>query len=501
MRTSWLAVVGSSLLSLGLLASCSSTTCDDKGTCASPGETEGGTEGGLDGGGDVVKPPADCDASAEPKDAPKCVVSGFGVFVDASGADTNDGRRESPLKTIGAALTKLAGKTRIYVCEGTYPEHVKLTTAVSLYGGFACGSWSYSGNKPKVAPSDAGYALEIADATAAVTIADVSFVAASAVDKGKSSIAAFVHKAGKVVFVRAALEAGNGKEGADGGPGATGTITAVSGSGALNASGYPASGTTAGTIKTCTCSSGGTSSGAGGGAPAGAGAPGMPSLGGVAPTDGIGGLGNTSCAAAEPNGTGNTGADAPNAGAATKITALGVLDATGWKPQAGATGTNGGPGQGGGGGGGRDGAGGGAGCGGCGGTGGTGGGGGGASVALLAVDSTIILRASTLLAKTAGAGGAGGAKGAGGSGGGGKAGGSAGTFDGCAGGDGGRGGDGGTGGGGAGGVAVAVLHKGTPPTNEASTLTPGTKGAKGTGGTPGTNDGAEGQQADTLVIQ
>jgi hypothetical protein len=501
MRT-FLQFIGGGLMLVAAGCPTSVPALCDNGACASDDAGANGDVIGTDGGGDVVQPPAGCDPGVEPKDAPKCVDSDFGVFVDANGgADGNSGRRDSPVKSVGAALGKLGNKNRVYLCEGTYAEHVKLTSAVSLYGGFACGAWTYSGAKPKVAPADIGYALEIGDTTAEVTVADLSFVSVDAVDKGQSSIAAFVHKASKVVFVRSALEAGAGKEGADGAGGATGTITAVSGGGVLNASGYPASGTTAGMIKTCTCSSGGTSSGAAGGGPAGAGALGMPSLGGAAPNDGVGGLANTNCGAAEPNGTGNTGADATSAAGAAKVTALGVLDATGWKPQAGATGASGTPGQGGGGGGGRDGAGGGAGCGGCGGTGGVGGGGGGASGALLSVDSTITLRTSTLTAKAAGAGGAGGAKGSGASGGGGQPGGAGATFAGCAGGDGGHGGDGGTGSGGAGGVAVAVLHKGTTPTNEGSTLTPGTKGIKGAGGTPGTNDGPEGQQGEMLQVQ
>jgi hypothetical protein len=489
------------LLPVALIAACGSFSDVPAGATTSP--EAGGADADADGGmgADVVQPPAGCDPAAEPKDAPKCVVSNYGVFVDATGVDTNAGTKDAPLKTIGAALGKLAGKTRVYVCEGTYAEHVKLAKAVAIYGGFACATWSYSGTKPKVAPADVGYALEIADTMGDVSVADMAFVSANAVAEGQSSVAAFVHKASKVVFLRSDLEAGTGMKGADGAPGATGTITAVTGGGAVNASGYPASGTTAGTIKTCTCSSGGTTSGAGGGAPAGAGALGMPTLGGLAPNDGVGGLANTNCNAAEPNGGGNTGAEAAKATDAPKVTALGALDATGWIPQAGGAGTSGTPGQGGGGGGGRDGAGGGAGCGGCGGTGGKAGGGGGASVALISVDSSVTLHASTLASKAAGAGGTGGAKGAGAPGGGGKAGGAAGTFDGCAGGDGGRGGDGGSGGGGAGGVAVAVLHKGPAPTNDGSTLTSGTKGAKGAGGTPGTNDGADGQDGETFQIQ
>src|SRR5689334_19064962 len=82
-------------------------------------------DGGSDGDGGRVDVPADCDPNADPKDAPKCVVNAFGVFVDANGDDANEGTKEKPVKTITAALGKLAGKPRVYVCEGTYEEHVK----------------------------------------------------------------------------------------------------------------------------------------------------------------------------------------------------------------------------------------------------------------------------------------------------------------------------------------------------------------------------------------
>jgi hypothetical protein len=478
------------------------------GGCASfdsanaTGEPDGGSEASTlpndGGGGDVVQPPVGCDPAADPKDAPKCVVSEFGVFVDATGgADANPGTKESPVKSIGAALGKLGNKQRVYVCEGTYAEHVKVTSAVSLYGGFACGAWSYSGGKAKIAPAGVGYALEIGDTTGDVTIADLSFVAVDAVDKGESSIAAFVHKASKVTFVRSALEAGNGKEGVDGELGATGTISAVS-SGAVNATGNASSGTTPGLQKVCTCSGGGTSTGAGGGAPNGAGAPGMPNLGGGAPNDGVGGLGNTNCTAAEPNGSGNTGADAVNAADAASVTAVGALDAAGWNPKAGEVGANGTPGQGGGGGGGRDGtsAGGGGACGGCGGTGGKGGSGGGASIALLAFNSPVTLQTSSLAAKAGGVGGAGAGGGPGAAGG--TGGPPSGGSNGCGAGDGGKGGDGGAGGGGPGGVSVGVLYKGPKPTLDGTAATTGAPGAKGTGGKPGINDGIDGQKAETL---
>ena len=89
-------------------------------------EPDGGFEGGPDARPDVV--PSGCDPAAAPKDAPACVANSFAVFVDGTaGADTNEGTKESPLKSIGVALTKLGSRSRVYVCEGTYAESVEIT--------------------------------------------------------------------------------------------------------------------------------------------------------------------------------------------------------------------------------------------------------------------------------------------------------------------------------------------------------------------------------------
>ena len=85
MRTSLLPMLVAAFVSAAVAASCSSSTCEDKGTCGGPGSLEGG----ADGGADVVIIPAGCDLSADVKDAPKCVVSDVGVFVDgASGSES-----------------------------------------------------------------------------------------------------------------------------------------------------------------------------------------------------------------------------------------------------------------------------------------------------------------------------------------------------------------------------------------------------------------------------
>ncbi|MBX3192023.1 MAG: hypothetical protein KF819_33845, partial [Labilithrix sp.] len=144
------------------------------------------------------------------------MVSEYGVFVDGTGgSDVNAGTKDSPVKSIGAALGKLGGKPRVYVCEGTYAEHVKLTSAVSLYGGFACGAWSYSGAKARVAPSDAGYALEIVGVSGAVTISDAAFVPAAGTAGSLSSVSGFVSGSTSVTLRRVELEAKAGAKGKD----------------------------------------------------------------------------------------------------------------------------------------------------------------------------------------------------------------------------------------------------------------------------------------------
>lgn len=464
-----------------LLAHCSSfpDTCRGDACGSSPeGSTDAPT---LDGGADVMQPPAGCDPSADPKDAPKCVVSDFGVFVDAAGgSDANAGTKDSPVKTITAALGKLAGKSRVYVCEGTYDEHVKLTSAVSLYAGFACTSWSYSGIKAKLAPSTAGLALEVRGAAAALVVADLDLFAIDATARGESSIAAFVVSSAKVTLRRVAATAGKAQDGLDAtAPAAFAPANAPDGTpGAAGGAQTP--------NPACATSIGG----AGGKDGATNGGAGQVAIAPVFPVGntGAGGTGGAACGAGGTATNGSYGiAGTPGAGAATS----GTLDATGWKGNDGAPGGAGGNGQGGGGGaqifvGGVGGSGGPGGCGGAGGPKGTAGG---SSIALLVFESSVALEQTALTAKDAGRGGNG-AKGqkaqlgslAQASGNGANA---------CAGGYGGIGGSGGGGGGGAGGLSAGILYKGTAPTVDgathpaADTLPAFTLGQKGAGGAKG----------------
>ncbi len=156
--------------------------------------------------------PDGCDPKAEPREAPKCVVSGYGIFVSPTGNDDATGKREAPVKSVGKAIELAVAQrlSRVYVCAGTYAESVKLTSAVSLYGGFSCKDWSYTAQKAAIAPAAVGYALEIADVPSSVEVMDLTLTALAGTALRPSSVAAFVRKSPKVLMRRVSLMAGNG---------------------------------------------------------------------------------------------------------------------------------------------------------------------------------------------------------------------------------------------------------------------------------------------------
>jgi Protein of unknown function (DUF1565) len=451
-----------------------SPDCVEAKTCAEPG---------TDGGGSDVAVPEGCDANADPKDAPKCVVNEFGVFVDGTnGNDANAGTRESPMKTINGALAKTNGKPRVYICDGTYEEHVKLTTATSLYGGFACGSWTPSGAKAKVAPNDEGHALAVIGVASLITVSDLEFAAIDAASAGGSSVALFFSES-TASLRRVNASAGKGQKAE---PALT-PPTNLFGTSSTDLDGNGGSGTNGGLARTCACKSyGATTGGKGGsaGSPAETGQAGsstpMPAAMGGRNGNGGAGYPNQNAFACE---SGKPGADGVPRAAGVGASAHGTLKTTGWSPAAGSPGEAGNPGGGGGGGGGGVGSGSGSGgCGGCGGAGGPGGAGGGASIAIASFSSALKLELVTLRTSDAGTGGTGGPGESG------QGGGGGGTIGGCSGGLGGNGAGGAGGGGGAGGISVGVLRAGgsldgAPDVTVGQIGTGGGSGPKGGGGT------------------
>ncbi|HEX7604515.1 MAG TPA: DUF1565 domain-containing protein, partial [Polyangiaceae bacterium] len=166
-----------------------------------------------------VDAPVGCDLTRDPKDSLACVADSVGMFVDATTGDdaAGDGSKAKPLKTIGKALEKVGSRPRIYVCDGTYAEDVVLDAThdgVSLYGGWKCGDWTYSGAKPVVGKS--AEAMRIDSLTKPIVVADIDAKAADGAGAGSNSVAIRIVQSANVSLVRVKLEAGVGQPGANG---------------------------------------------------------------------------------------------------------------------------------------------------------------------------------------------------------------------------------------------------------------------------------------------
>jgi len=482
-------------------------TCSGNGTCPVPGAdataplAEGGegvgdgatvglSDAGSEGSALAIGDSGDgatCNAAADPKDEPCLVSNAYGVFVSAGATGPGIGTKASPYNTLAAGIAAAtAPNQRVFVCAGTYPEQLSVGASVdgvAVYGGFDCVNWNYaSSNTVQVAPSQPGYALEVASLTVGATFEDMEFDAVDAQAPGASSVAVFANAA-VATFRRVVMKAGNGAAGAAGDPGSnypTDAGRAPSGNSADGSAGAPG--------LECTCSNGDQTIGGPGGAgvtPASDGTRGQPVLDGGQAGSG----GNMTCT------NGGLGAGTSDAPGAPGATAIGQLSSAGLLAEPGDSGVTASVAQGGGGGGGASGvsmAGGGAsgGCGGCGGGGGGAGGAGGSSFALLSYQSTVTFDTCQISAGSAGAGGSGGPGQPG------QAGGLSGapSNPGCPGGIGGTGGGGGGGGGGAGGCSAAIGYTPPAPTQTSTVTTYGDAGAGGTGGTGGgaSNSGGTG---------
>ena len=219
----WIVGMGAVVGTMALVLACSVGTDCDFGQC--PGAAVGSEGGGGEGGADTgVKPPADCNDKADPKDSLPCVVSDFGIFVSPSGKPGASGKKDDPVDTITAALAKTGAIRRIYVCEGSFDERVVLKSAISIYGGFKCADWSYSGTKSVVGKStEPGYALDVQSVVGAFEIVDLEFVAANGTDASPNSIAArFVGTSGATAR-RVKLTARDGAAGKSGDVGVAGS--------------------------------------------------------------------------------------------------------------------------------------------------------------------------------------------------------------------------------------------------------------------------------------
>ena len=441
-------------------------------------------------------------------DAPSCNdLPCEAIYVARSGSDAAAGTKEAPLQTISGGIVKAAGSTpplAVFVQSGMYTEQVIMKPGVTIYGGFD-ETWTQS---PAVVTEIKGESPAVVfDQIATGTgLVNVTIKTVDATAPGASTYAVVITSSQMIELRDVVVEPGiaaRGGDGGDGGAGANGGNGANGTPGCENSGGF-CSGCShprgaAGGTSSCgrTGGRGGDAGHGGGNGQAGFDGVGSPGSGGTPGPQGQGQNGT-------PGGTGGTGAaGAPgsNGGGGLEV---GMFHGAIYAPSNGASGTSGGHGNGGGGGGGGGGgndncdsygsSGGGGGAGGCGGTFGTAGTGGGGSFGVVAVDSSVTVRSSMVIANRGGDGGAGGRGGAGGSRGSpgsrGGYGGSGEQDDGGMGGNGGFGGAGGAGGhggGGGGGPSAALVCVGT-----ATIAIPQSTVMGGTGGNGGSSPGNAG---------
>ena len=444
-----------------------------------------------------------CDPNANPA-AEACVISSkYGLFVAPDGSDTGNGTKEKPFASLSKAL-EVAGAgalKRIYVCAAPYSESETLVipNRVEIYGGFACGVWSYAVNANQKAfiTSSKSVAAMIDSANLGVILQDVRIDASDApANNPSSSSFGLMINDSTALLERVEIRAGKATAGKDGDVGTAGKggddPVAVQNGTAVFCGAGVAKGGVASIVSACS------SVGGDGGkgymdSVSGSGAPGTPltNLHPPGVVNGGAGASQVGSSFAGKNGdpgfqgiSGTNGAVAPN---------VGTFDVNGYAVASGGDGANGYPGQGGGGGGASLGngmctgaSGGAGGMGGCAGHFGTGGTGGGASVAVLSWNSAVTIDGSIFAASAGGAGGKGAAGGGGGAG---KKGGNGGLGNGAIGnagngGYGGYGGRGGSGAGGSGGPSIALFYSGSAPIlMNAPTLTASAaQAAKGVGG-------------------
>jgi hypothetical protein len=490
---------------------------------AGDSSADGSPGAGRDGSG----PPA-CDRTTDPAASPCMAVDGTAIFVAPTGNDgAATGTRAAPFGSVTRALAAaLLAQKPVFACAGDYAEQLEVggpQDGATIFGGFDCATWLYTGTRARLVPTAQGPALHVHDLALGFELRDFEVVAPDASAPGGTSNAALVSSSQKVRFVRVALRAGKGAAGAAGMTGADGSsqeIGTLQAPGFADSANFPNCQDSSGGDYTCSYGGNGgvrqcvggvsTFGGNGGGAldldygwVQGEGSAGI--LFGTQQQQGTDGPGGTSndrcpqqaavaCTAGGPGGPGSVGA------AALGALGTGMLDSTGWSGLTGATGGAGTPGHGGGGGGAAseascfryssgycdcsnvDGGGGGT-AGGCGGGGGIGGGPGGSSIALISSASMITLVDCTLTASDAGAGGTGGPGGTGQKGAASPGSGYVGYANmGCSGGLGGDGGVGGPGGGGQGGHSLGVAFIGSAPVLMGTTVTFGAAGKGGQAG-------------------
>ncbi|XXT42588.1 hypothetical protein WMF13_11775 [Sorangium sp. So ce513] len=450
---------------------------------------------------------------------------GCGVFVArlyGGGDDKNPGTKAKPLLSVQHAVDLARTRRgRVFICNGSFSESVRLPSGVDLLGGFNCLHWVrddrkkvstlYSGGTdyagPLVfvepaSPSDTGAADGVS------TIADM-FLA------GNGSISMMIEPNTAVELIRSEIRADYGLPGDDGEEWPWPNRAATGPDGLYGGDACTAATVAGGPAVVTPCEGGAPSTGGkgGDGLPDGAedGEAGAPAPTPNPTSSGRGGHAdreNAGCHGGSPGSSGALGTVGPGG------EGIGRISEMGWEGDTAGEGGRGMPGQGGGGGGGRrgglavcgvaskGGAGGGSGgAGGCGGRGGRGGANGHPSIGIVALHGAkLTVRDSVITSRGGGPGGDGGPPERGGPGGRGAPGGAVGdgTWS-CGGGSGGYGGEGGFGGPGRGGDSIGIAYRDEDQlTLEGVTFE---IGPPGKGGTSWNHDGSTTSGADGIAVE
>jgi hypothetical protein len=142
------------------------------------------------------------------------------VFVSPTGNDDASGTIEQPVATISRALALAAQKHMdVYVCNGTYRDNVVIESGVNIYGGYDCArNWVRVKDRAVIQPLQ-GFPLLINSAPSAVLIDRIAFRARNEKLEGRSSQAGAILSSSEVRLSHVEFIAGNGANGRAGTPG------------------------------------------------------------------------------------------------------------------------------------------------------------------------------------------------------------------------------------------------------------------------------------------
>ncbi|MFZ5895579.1 MAG: hypothetical protein ACOY0T_31265 [Myxococcota bacterium] len=194
----------------------------ERGSGGSAGEAGSGSEAGAGSAHtcdpETVDAPDDdfVDANCDGIDGD----ASRGVFVSPKGASDASGTLSSPVDTITRAIELATQKHfDVYVCNGTYRDNVVITTGVNIYGGYDCArNWLRIKDRAVVQPEQ-GLPLVINSVRTAMLIDRIAFRARSEKYNWKSSQAGGILNSTQVRLSHVEFVAGNGSDGQGGTPG------------------------------------------------------------------------------------------------------------------------------------------------------------------------------------------------------------------------------------------------------------------------------------------